>query len=121
MRSGRFWKNKDSKGRYLDKVVLQHHSNLTPEEESRRHNLLSENWDAPIVFTTQVQFLETLFGSGTRGARRMHQLANSVIIFDGEDAKRFRSAACTCSTFHCSTWPTVVALRSYSNSHAAAA
>lgn len=74
--------DKDSQGRYLDKVVLEHHSNLTPEEESRRHNLLSENWDAPIVFTTQVQFLETLFGSGTRGARRMHQLANSVIIFD---------------------------------------
>ncbi|NLF51876.1 MAG: CRISPR-associated helicase Cas3', partial [Leptolinea sp.] len=59
-----------------------HHSNLTPEKETRRHNLLAENWDAPIVFTTQVQFLETLFGSGTRDARRMHQLANSVIILD---------------------------------------
>lgn len=68
---------KDEKG-----VVLEHHSNLTPDEESRRQGLLSENWDAPIVFTTQVQFLETLFGGGTRGARRMHQLANSVIIFD---------------------------------------
>ena len=65
-----------------DKVVLEHHSNLTPEKETRRHNLLAENWDAPIVFTTQVQFLEALFGSGTRDARRMHQLANSVIIFD---------------------------------------
>jgi len=65
-----------------DKVVLEHHSNLTPEQETRRHNLLAENWDAPIVFTTQVQFLETLFGSGTRDTRRMHQLANSVIILD---------------------------------------
>jgi CRISPR-associated endonuclease/helicase Cas3 len=74
--------DKDASGKYLDKVVLEHHSNLTPDEESKRHNLLSENWDAPIVFTTQVQFLETLFGSGTRCARRMHQLANSVIIFD---------------------------------------
>ncbi len=65
------------------KVVLEHHSNFMPEEDTRyRHNLLAENWDAPIVFTTQVQFLETLFGSGTRDARRMHQLANSVIIFD---------------------------------------
>ena len=64
------------------KVVLEHHSNLTPDEETRRQSLLSENWDAPIVFTTLVQFLETLFGSGTRSARRMHQLANSVIIFD---------------------------------------
>jgi CRISPR-associated endonuclease/helicase Cas3 len=74
--------DKDKKGRYLNKVVLEHHSNLTPEEETRRQNLLSENWDAPIVFTTQVQFLETLFENGTRSARRMHQLANSVIIFD---------------------------------------
>lgn len=65
-----------------DKVVLEHHSNLTPEKETHRHSLLAENWDAPIVFTTQVQFLETLFGSGTRDARRMHQLANSVIILD---------------------------------------
>jgi len=65
-----------------DKVVLEHHSNLTPEQETHRHNLLAENWDSPIVFTTQVQFLETLFGSGTRDARRMQQLANSVIIFD---------------------------------------
>lgn len=65
-----------------ERVVLEHHSNLTPEEETRRHNLLAENWDASIVFTTQVQFLESLFGFGTRDARRMHQLANSVIIFD---------------------------------------
>jgi CRISPR-associated endonuclease/helicase Cas3 len=65
------------------KVILEHHSNFMPEEDTRRrHNLLAENWDAPIVFTTQVQFLESLFGSGTRDARRMHQLANSVIIFD---------------------------------------
>ncbi|MFH1195773.1 MAG: CRISPR-associated helicase Cas3' [bacterium] len=74
--------DRDLNGKYLDRVVLEHHSNLTPEEETKRQNLLSENWDAPVVFTTQVQFLETLFGSGTRSVRRMHQLANSVIIFD---------------------------------------
>jgi CRISPR-associated endonuclease/helicase Cas3 len=74
--------DKDRNGNYLNKVVLEHHSNLTPDEETRRQNLLAENWDAPIVFTTQVQFLEALFGSGTRGARRMHQLANSIVIFD---------------------------------------
>ena len=74
--------DRDQNGNYLDQVVLEHHSNLTPEEESHRHNLLAENWDAPVVFTTQVQFLEALFGAGTRSARRMHQLANSVIIFD---------------------------------------
>ena len=74
--------DRDDYGQFLDRVVLEHHSNLTPEEETRRQSLLAENWDSPIVFTTQVQFLETLFGSGTRSARRMHQLANSVIIFD---------------------------------------
>lgn len=63
-------------------VVLEHHSNLTHEKESWRGNVLAENWDAPIVFTTAVQVLESLFGSGTRGVRRMHALTNAVIIFD---------------------------------------
>ncbi|KWT83493.1 CRISPR-associated helicase/endonuclease Cas3 [Candidatus Magnetominusculus xianensis] len=63
-------------------IVLEHHSNLMPENETARQKVLSENWDAPIVMTTNVQVLETLFGSGTRGARRMHQLAKAVIIFD---------------------------------------
>ncbi|ADY55246.1 metal dependent phosphohydrolase [Syntrophobotulus glycolicus DSM 8271] len=66
----------------MREVVLEHHSNLTPEEETTRQKLLAENWDAPIVFTTMVQLLETLFGYGTRSGRRMHQLANTVIIFD---------------------------------------
>ena len=65
------------------RVLLEHHSNFVPEEDThRRHSLLAENWDAPIVCTTQVQFLESLFGAGTRDARRMHQLANAVIILD---------------------------------------
>ncbi|MEC4678638.1 MAG: CRISPR-associated helicase Cas3' [Nitrospirota bacterium] len=63
-------------------IVLEHHSNLTPEQQSSRGKILSENWDAPVIFTTMVQLLETLFGAGTRGARRMHQLANTVLIFD---------------------------------------
>ncbi len=76
------FEEKTSKNVYKNSIVLEHHSNLTPDEENTRQKLLSENWDAPVVFTTMVQFLETLFGSGTRDARRMHQLANSVIIFD---------------------------------------
>ncbi|MEW6488908.1 MAG: CRISPR-associated helicase Cas3' [Thermodesulfobacteriota bacterium] len=63
-------------------VVLEHHSNLTPERDTAENKLLAENWDAPIVYTTAVQLLETLFGSGTRGVRRFHQLANAVVIFD---------------------------------------
>ena len=61
---------------------MEHHSNLTPDEETTKQKVLSENWDAPIVLTTNVQVLEALFGSGTKSARRMHQLANAVIIFD---------------------------------------
>ncbi|ABK46004.1 CRISPR-associated helicase, Cas3 family [Magnetococcus marinus MC-1] len=63
-------------------VVLEHHSNLSEERLTWQNKLASENWDRPVVLTTMVQFLETLFGGGTRGARRMHHLANSVLIFD---------------------------------------
>lgn len=71
--------------------VLEHHSNLIREriteqeeqdEQSRYYDLATENWDSPIIFTTMVQFLETLFGGGTRSARRMHNLAKAVLIFD---------------------------------------
>ncbi|MDD5114745.1 MAG: CRISPR-associated helicase Cas3' [Methylobacter sp.] len=62
--------------------VLEHHSNLEPEKQTWHSKLAAENWDALIVLTTMVQFLETLFSGGTRGVRRLHQLANSVIIFD---------------------------------------
>jgi len=74
--------DENTNNRNLQEIVFEHHSNLTPEKETYRHKLLAENWDAPIIFTTQVQFLETLFGAGTKSARRMHQLANSVLIFD---------------------------------------
>ncbi len=74
--------DRTEQGDYSNNIVLEHHSNLTPDEETTRQRLLAENWDAPVVFTTMVQFLETLFGYGTRSARRMHQLANAVIIFD---------------------------------------
>lgn len=62
--------------------VLEHHSNLESEKQTWQAKLSSENWDAPVIFTTMVQFLEAMFGGGTRGARRLHNLARSVIIFD---------------------------------------
>ncbi len=64
------------------RIVLEHHSNLTPERQGWQEKILTENWDAPVIYTTNVQFLDVLFGAGTRGARRMHQLANAVIVFD---------------------------------------
>lgn len=68
--------------KYGVELVLEHHSNLTPEKETTAQRLMSENWDAPIVFTTFVQLLDALFKGGTRSARRMHHLANAVIVFD---------------------------------------
>jgi CRISPR-associated endonuclease/helicase Cas3 len=70
--------NDAEKGR----VVLEHHSNIGSERQTWKEKLLTENWDAPVVYTTMVQFLEAFFGGGTRGARRMHQLAQSVLVFD---------------------------------------
>ncbi|MEH8016160.1 hypothetical protein MN202_02845 [Rheinheimera muenzenbergensis] len=61
---------------------MEHHSNLEPEQQTWQTKLVSENWDAPIVLTTMVQLLETLFSGGTKGVRRLHQLAKSVLIFD---------------------------------------
>lgn len=65
-----------------DDWVLEHHSSLEPEQQTWRSKLACENWDKPIVLTTMVQFLESMFASGTRGSRRMHQLSNAVLIFD---------------------------------------
>lgn len=69
-------------GEPFGSIVLEHHSNLTPEKETPRTELASESWDAPVIYTTMVQFLESLFRGGTRNARRMHRLAGAVIVFD---------------------------------------
>ncbi len=66
-------------------IVLEHHSNILVTEEGSeldQRELLIDNWDAPVVITTLVQFLNTLFSHKTTSIRRMHSLANSVIIFD---------------------------------------
>lgn len=63
-------------------VVLEHHSNLSPEKDTWRNKTLSETWDAPVIYTTTVQLLETLFAAGTRDVRRLHRLSKAVIVFD---------------------------------------
>lgn len=62
--------------------VLEQHSSLEPENQNWHSKLVGENWDAPIVMTTMVQFLEVLFSGGTRGVRKMHQMTRAVLIFD---------------------------------------
>ncbi len=71
---------KDILGR--DDIILEHHSNLVQDNENEDYKLLTERWDSPIILSTMVQFLETLFSGGTQGIRRMHNLANAIIIFD---------------------------------------
>jgi CRISPR-associated endonuclease/helicase Cas3 len=63
-------------------VVLEHHSNLDPERETLANRLMAENWDAPLVVTTNVQFFESLFAAKTSRCRKLHRIARSVVIFD---------------------------------------
>lgn len=65
-------------------IVLEHHCNVIPdtEEAQKKYDRLTENWLSPVVATTAVQFLNTLFSSKTGSVRRLHSLCDSVVIFD---------------------------------------
>lgn len=69
-----------------DSLILEHHSNLIPIEENDQQlderELLTETWEAPIIITTLVQLLNTLFSGKTTCIRRFHSLCNSVIVID---------------------------------------
>lgn len=72
-------------------IVLEHHSKFEPrpgteDNEQDSHRLASENWDAPIIVTTNVQFFESLFANRTSSCRKLHRIARSVIIFDEAQA-----------------------------------
>jgi CRISPR-associated endonuclease/helicase Cas3 len=63
-------------------AVLEHHSNLDSDKESPQSRLASENWDAPIIVTTNVQFFESFFAARTSACRKLHNVAQSVVILD---------------------------------------
>lgn len=70
--------------------VIEHHANLDPErqqeehgeETSSRNKLAAENWDAPVIVTTSVQFFESLFANKPSRCRKLHNIAESVIVLD---------------------------------------
>lgn len=81
----------------LERFILEHHSLAGTRGPDRRSSdgdcdaedtlsirtrLLAENWDAPIVVTTSVQLLESLFSNRPAACRKLHRLARSVILFD---------------------------------------
>jgi len=77
---------KDALGTYN---VLEHHSNFQyeslhkePADVEEKIRLSAENWDIPVVVTTNVQFFESLFSNRGSKCRKLHNIAKSVIIFD---------------------------------------
>lgn len=71
-----------------DRNVIEHHCNVDfdlDEEvsnEKAHQRLATENWDAPVIVTTAVQFFESLYANKPSKCRKLHNIANSVIIFD---------------------------------------
>jgi len=73
-----------------DENVLEHHSNYQFDSNDSENlqaikeklKLAAENWDIPIIVTTNVQFFESLFANRSSKCRKIHNLAKSVIIFD---------------------------------------
>lgn len=75
----------------LPHAVLEHHSGIEPPERDANgsenaaemwRTLASQNWDAPLIVTTTVQLFESLFQNRTTACRKLHNIANSVIILD---------------------------------------
>jgi CRISPR-associated endonuclease/helicase Cas3 len=73
-------------------AVLEHHSNYKeqddPEEDAyeKKRGLLTENWDAPVVVTTNMQFFESFFSHKPSRCRKLHNIAGSVIVLDEAQA-----------------------------------
>lgn len=67
--------------------VLEHHSNvdrttIEDKELAQKMKLATENWDYPVIVTTNVQLFESLFSNKPSNCRKLHNIAKSVLIFD---------------------------------------
>jgi len=68
-----------------NEFVFEHHSNIeVPEKDDaeEQYDLLASRWDSPIVLTTMVQFLETIYSNKASKLRKFHNMSESVLIFD---------------------------------------
>ncbi|MBN1578402.1 MAG: CRISPR-associated endonuclease Cas3'' [Chitinispirillaceae bacterium] len=65
-----------------DEQVVEHHSNIDEDGSTIKSCLAAENWDAPIIVTTSVQFFESLFAAKPGRCRKLHNIANSVVVLD---------------------------------------
>jgi CRISPR-associated endonuclease/helicase Cas3 len=63
-------------------ALLEHHSSIEPVHQTTENRLASENWDASLIVTTQVQLFESLFSNRPSACRKLHNLAGSVVILD---------------------------------------
>ena len=106
-----------------DSLFLEFHSNIVSkiddEEELSEYELRTDLWDCPVIATTMVQFLNTLFSDKLTSVRRMHRLSRSVIVIDEVQsvpikcvnlfklAVNFLAKFCGCTVVLCSaTQPT---------------
>ena len=66
--------------------VVEHHQHVDYDDaqdtDMNRKRLATENWDAPVIVTTNVQFFESLFSNRPSKCRKLHNLAESIVIFD---------------------------------------
>ena len=69
-----------------DDYILEHHSNVDISEEDEVYRNLCETWDSPVILTTMVQFLNTMFLGKISSVRRFHQLTDTIIIIDEAQA-----------------------------------
>jgi len=65
-----------------DEAVLEHHCNFIPDDADWTARLATENWDAPLVVTTNVQFFDSFYSRKPSKCRKLHNVADSVVIFD---------------------------------------
>lgn len=65
-----------------DDQVIEHHSSIDEGSSTYKSRLAAENWDAPIIVTTSVQFFESLFANKSSRCRKLHNIVNSVVVLD---------------------------------------